>query len=135
MKPTKPRILYGEANADVLARQAKFFEKSGYPVTTALGRKAIQEAVLASEFDLVILGHTLNKDDRHHLPYMAKKANPATRVLVLHASGKHPAVDLAIDSRQGEAAVLKAVAELIGADDSGKVSPRIAAAVAYANRA
>ncbi len=121
MKPEKPRILYGEANADVLARQAKFFEKSGYPVTTALGRKAIQEAVLASEFDLVILGHTLSKDDRHHVPYVATKRNPDTRVLVLHASGKHPEVDIALDSREGDAKVLDAIAQLVDVPRTGRL--------------
>ena len=30
-------------------------------------------------FDLVILGPTLTKNDRHHLAYMVKKAQPVTR--------------------------------------------------------
>jgi hypothetical protein len=33
--------------------------------------------------------------------------------LVLHASGKHPAVDMAIDSRQGEKAVIAALESLM----------------------
>jgi DNA-binding NtrC family response regulator len=115
MKPKQARILYGEADAKVLASQSKFFEKAGYTVTTALGRKAIQDAALQGDFELVILGHTLSKDDRHHLPYMATKRNPETRVLVLHASGKHPEVDIAIDSRAGDAHVLEAVAQLVDA--------------------
>lgn len=135
MGSKRGKILCAETSPQVLSTQINLLEKAGYAVVPALGRATIEAALGCAVFELVVLGHTLTKDDRHHLPYMAKKANPATRVLVLHASGKHPAVDLAIDSRQGEAAVLKAVAELIGADDSGKVSPRIAAAVAYANRA
>ncbi len=128
MKLAKPRILYGEADADVLARQAKFFEQAGYPVTTVLGRKAIQEAALASDFDLVILGHTLNKDDRHHLPYMVTKRNPDTRVLVLHASGKHPEVDIALDSREGDAKVLDAVAQLVDVPRIGRATHSAAVA-------
>jgi hypothetical protein len=61
----------------------------------------------------VILGHTLTRNDRHHLPYMAKKADETTRVLVLHASGHHHAVDKSLDSRDGENAVLDAIAELL----------------------
>ncbi len=128
------KILCAEADPQVLSAQISMFDKAGYAVAPALGRATIEVALAQGTFDLVVLGHTLTKDDRHHLPYMAKKTNPATRVLVLHASGKHPKVDLALDSRMGEAAVLEAVAQLMGSDDSRTVSPRIAAAVAYGIR-
>ena len=135
MGSKQAKILCAEANAPVLSAQITMLEKAGYVVVPALGRGAIEAALTHTAFDLVVLGHTLTKDDRHHLPYMAKKANPATRVLVLHASGKHPKVDIALDSRLGEAAVLKAVTQLMGSDDSRNISPRIAAAAAYGMRA
>ncbi len=116
------RVLYGEADAQVMSMQARMLEKAGYAVVPATGRKAIEGAVSHTLFDLVILGHTLTKDDRHHLAYMAKKFNPATRVLVLHASGKHPKVDLAIDSRRGEGAVLEAIAHLLAVRDRGRAA-------------
>ncbi len=109
----KAKILYGEADPQVSSRQTGMFEHAGYLVEVALGRKAIEEALARGGFEVVVLGHTLNKDDRHHLPYLAKKTNPETRVLVLHASGKHPKVDIALDSRRGEAVVLQAVADLL----------------------
>jgi len=125
------RILYGEANPQVLAAQQKMLlETPGYVVVTALGRQAIADAVATSTFDLVILGHTLSKDDRHHLPYMTKKANPSTRVLVLHASCKHPKVDIALDSRDGARVVLKAVAELLAASPATEATVRVAVAAA-----
>jgi hypothetical protein len=70
----------------------------------------MEAAVKAGEFDIAILGHTLTRDDSHHLPYMLKKGNPAAQVIVLHASGRHPAVDIALDSRHGERALLEAIA-------------------------
>jgi DNA-binding NtrC family response regulator len=106
------KILYGEADPKVLSEQITSFQRAGYAVMPAVGRQAIENALMQGKFDLVVLGHTLSKDDRHHLPYMAKKLNSMTRVLVLHASGKHPKVDMAIDSRRGERAVLEAVAQL-----------------------
>lgn len=109
----KTKILYGEADAKVAAEQAKMFARGGYHVEQMIGRSSIEQALNSGMFGLVILGHTLTKDDRHHLPYIAKRVNPASRVLVLHASGKHPKVDVAIDSRRGEAVVLQAVAELL----------------------
>jgi DNA-binding NtrC family response regulator len=107
------RILYGEADAKVATEQAEMFAGPQYQVEHAIGRKAIEEALTHGPFALVVLGHTLTKDDRHHLPYMVKRIDPHTRVLVLHASGKHPKVDLALDSRRGEAVVREAIAELL----------------------
>ena len=105
-------VLYCEADQSLQAAQSKVFEQAGYKVEHARGRATTEQSLRKSTFDIVILGHTLSKDDRHHLAYMAKKLGPAIQVLVLHASGKHPAVDLAIDSRQGDKAVLAALASL-----------------------
>ncbi len=115
-------ILYGEADAQVISTQAEILKGAGYVVVPATGREAIEGALVHNAFDLVILGHTLTKDDRHHLAYTAKKFNPATRVLVLHASGKHPKVDLAIDSRRSEGAVLEAVAQLMAVPDNSRAA-------------
>jgi hypothetical protein len=87
------------------------FTKAGYAVVSILGRPAMEEAVKAGGFDIAILGHTLTRDDRHHLSYMVKKADRNSRVVVLHASGRHPQVDIAIDSRLGERALLEAIAQ------------------------
>jgi len=107
------RILYAENDTKILSQQAKLFEQAGYTVERAEGRAATQQALRQGVYDAIVLGHTLSKDDRHHLPYMAKKSGPHTAVLVLHASGKHPAVDLAIDSRQGDKAVLEALESVV----------------------
>jgi DNA-binding NtrC family response regulator len=109
----KPKLLCVESNEQVLSEQIGLFTSAGYQVQSALGRKAAEQAVRASRFDIVVLGHTLSRDDRHHLPYMAKKANQDCAVLVLHASGHHHAVDLSLDSRDGAHKVLEAVAELL----------------------
>lgn len=109
---SKGRILYCEIDAKVLAEQSKIFERAGYTVETAVGRGGAVQAILKNHYDIVVLGHTLTKDDRHHLPYMAKKSSEETQVLVLHASGKHPAVDFAMDSRQGEKAIIAALGSL-----------------------
>jgi len=108
------RILYSENDSAALSSQAPMFENAGYAVQKAIGRKSTEETLKREKFDIVILGHTLTRDDRHHLPYMAKKADEGTLVLVLHASGKHPQVDAAIDSRDGFHRVLELLADLTG---------------------
>src|SRR6266481_1454222 len=98
-KAAKLQILYGEGDAEVLALQAASMEKAGHAVQQALGRKSVQEALGKSQFDLVVLGPTLSRNDRHHLPYMVKKAQAETSVLVMHADGsRHPYVDACTDT-------------------------------------
>jgi DNA-binding NtrC family response regulator len=95
----KLRVLYGEGDEEILANQSAALEKAGHSVQKALGRKAVDEALKKSTFDLVILGATMTRNDRHHLPYMAKKANGEISVLVLHADGtRHPYVDACVDT-------------------------------------
>lgn len=91
---SKLKVLYSELNEEVLASQAELLQKAGHQVQTAIGRKGTQEVLKTATFDLVILGATLTRDDRHHLPYMVKKAHAQTRVLVMHTDGsRHPYVD------------------------------------------
>ncbi len=99
MAKAKFRILYGEGDGEILAAQAAAMEKAGHTVQQAVGRKAVDEALKKSTFDLVVLGASLTRNDRHHLPYMVKKANSETSVLVMHADGsRHPYVDACTDT-------------------------------------
>jgi DNA-binding NtrC family response regulator len=99
MAKAKLRILYGEGDGDILKAQAASMEKAGHTVQPAEGRRAVQEALNKGSFDLVVLGPTLSRNDRHHLPYMAKKASAEISVLVMHADGsRHPYVDACTDT-------------------------------------
>ncbi|HWX94389.1 MAG TPA: hypothetical protein VNY29_17300 [Terriglobales bacterium] len=110
----KLKILYGEGDAEVLASQAESVQKAGHHVTTALGRKGVEEALNKDAFDLVMLGPTLTRNDRHHLPYMVKKSHPGTRVLVMHADGgRHPYVDTATDTGRSIESILETIAAMM----------------------
>jgi DNA-binding NtrC family response regulator len=98
-KAGKLKILYGEGEAEAQSAPAAAFEQAGHTVEKALGRKAVVEALKKSPFDLVVLGPSLTRNDRHHLPYMVKKAKSDTVVLVMHADGsRHPYVDACTDT-------------------------------------
>lgn len=112
----KLKVLYGELNEEVLASQAAELQKAGHQVQTALGRKTVQEALNSGSFDLVILGATLTRDDRHHLPYMVKKSNKTSKVLVLHTDGsRHPYVDGNIDTGEDMQHLLAKITAVTGA--------------------
>jgi DNA-binding NtrC family response regulator len=107
------KVLYGEQSEQVLASQAESLQKAGFSLQTAVGRKAIQEALNQGQFDLVILGPTLSRDDRHHLPYMVKKASATARVLVMHTDGsRHPYVDANTDTGDDMEHLIRKIAAL-----------------------
>jgi len=126
MAKSKLRILYGEGDEQVLAAQAAAMEKAGHIVAKAAGRKAVDEALKKTQFDLVVLGPTLTRNDRHHLPYMVKKASAETSVLVMHADGsRHPYVDACTDTGASLESVLNRI-------ESMKIAGMIPAAAAAA---
>jgi len=127
-KSSKLKVLYGEGNAEVLATQAVSIQKAGHQVETAVGRKAVEEALHKQSFDLVVLGASLTKNDRHHLPYMAKKANRETRVLVMHTDGeRHPAVDGNIDTGRSIEELVAKIAAMWPATQTSQLSKGAAA--------
>lgn len=98
-KAAKLKILYGESDEQEQTIAAAAFEKAGHSVEKAIGRKAVEGALGKGRFDLVVLGPSLSRNDRHHLPYMAKKAQAEISVLVMHADGsRHPYVDACTDT-------------------------------------
>ena len=110
MSKSSSKVLYGELNEEVLSAQAESLVKAGYQVQTAVARAGVLDALKRESFDLVILGATLSRDDRHHLPYMAKKAHAGTRVLVLHTDGsRHPYVDGNIDTGESMEKLLEKI--------------------------
>jgi DNA-binding NtrC family response regulator len=98
-KAAKLKILYGEGSADVQVENSAAFSKAGHTVVQAVGRKAVEAELRSGAYNLVVLGPTLSRNDRHHLPYMAKKAQAGISVLVMHADGnRHPYVDACMDT-------------------------------------
>jgi DNA-binding NtrC family response regulator len=117
MSKSKLKILYSDGDAEVLASQSASIQKAGHHVTTADGRKAVEEQLRRDAFDLVILGPTLSRNDRHHLPYMVKKSHEGTRVLVLHADGgRHPQVDAILETGHRLETLLETIANLQNAE-------------------
>jgi hypothetical protein len=93
------KILYSESDTEILTAQAAAMQKAGHQVETAESRKAVEAAIQKSSYDMVVLGPTLTRNDRHHLPYAVKKANIHTKVLVMHTDGeRHPYVDANTDT-------------------------------------
>jgi DNA-binding NtrC family response regulator len=87
----------------------------------------VDEALKKAKFDLVVLGSSMSRNDRHHLPYMVKKANTETKILVMHADGsRHPSVDACVDTGTSMESVLNKIDSM----NLAGVAPKAAAAVA-----
>jgi CheY-like chemotaxis protein len=83
--------------------QSEVFRNSGYSVVAAAAKEEIHDHIENTDFDVIILNHTLSFADRKTLARKTKQRNPNNGVLVLHHSGSlgNPYVDLAVDSRAG----------------------------------
>jgi hypothetical protein len=104
-----PRLLLCSRHGDsVLAMQGEVFRNSGYQVVAAGSKEEIQEHIENTDFDVIILNHTLSFADRKTLAQKTKQRNPNNGVMVLHHSGSlgDPYVDLAVDSRGGAQSML-----------------------------
>ena len=91
-KAAKLKILYGEGNVEAQAVTAAAFEKAGHTVEKALGRKAVEAALNKGGFDLVVLGPTLSRNDRHHLPYAVKKVQAEAKTPPKRSVAVQPSV-------------------------------------------
>ena len=100
--PTRVLLCSRESDS-VLAMQGQVFRNSGYEVVAAGSSEAIQEHIENTNFDVIILNHTLSFAERKALARKTKQRNPNHGVMVLHHSGSlgNPYVDLAVDSRAG----------------------------------
>jgi DNA-binding NtrC family response regulator len=130
-KASRLKILYGEGDIEAQVPVTTAFEQAGHIVEKAIGRKAVQAALGKGPYDLVVLGATLSRNDRHHLPYMVKKSHAQTSVLVMHADGsRHPYVDACTDTG---ASVENVLARIEGMKIAGMM-PAAQAAAAGAGR-
>lgn len=103
-KRSNTRLLLCSRQSDsVLAMQSEVFRNSGYSVVAAAAKEEIYDHIENTDFDVIILNHTLSFADRKTLARKTKERNPNNGVLVLHHSGSlgNPYVDLAVDSRAG----------------------------------
>jgi DNA-binding NtrC family response regulator len=114
-QPRTVKILYAESDENTLSAQASEMAKAGHQMSTALNRQGVLEALRREAFNLVILGATLSKDDRHHLPYMVRKSNAGTKVLVMHAGTHHHEVDAAVDASLSMPRILEKIAAMVQA--------------------
>jgi hypothetical protein len=126
-KAARLKILYGEGDVEEQKATAEALDKAGHTVEKAIGRKGVEAALAKSKFDLMVLGPSLSRNDRHHLPYMAKKAQAEISVLVMHADGsRHPYVDASTDTG---ASVENVLARIEGMAIAGMI-PAVAGATA-----
>lgn len=119
----KLNILYAEGDAETMKTQAAGMQQAGHQVQTAEGRKAVLQAVEKGTFDLIVLGGTMTRDDRHHLTYTVKKAQPNVKVLVLHSDGaRHPYVDGNVDTGVDMRHIVEKIAQMMPARAAAKAA-------------
>ena len=87
------------------------FQQAGYVVEEAELDQSPRR-LKHGRFALLVMDHTLSKEERESLVILTRQLSPSAKTLALHASGKDCGADLAMDSREGADEILKRVEEL-----------------------
>jgi DNA-binding NtrC family response regulator len=118
----KALVVIVECDQALLASQILLFEAQGHQVFSARTRQSAEQYLNGHCPDAIVLGHSLQREDREVLVAKSRLIRPDTSILVLHASGADLPVipDAAIDSREGPISVLVALQELL---DHGREEP------------
>ncbi len=92
------RILSISYDESLLNTRHWILTKAGYAVTSALGFFDAQKACTSGEYDLVVIGHSIPRNDKMELAKRAK-TNAATLVISLRKPGSEPIseADFSID--------------------------------------
>ena len=119
----KALVIVVERDEALLASQMLLFEAQGHQVFSARTRQTAEHFLHRHCPDAVVLGHSMEREDREVLVAKSRLIRPDASILVLHASGSDlPVVpDAAIDSRDGPISVLVALQKLL--DDAGRKKP------------
>lgn len=109
-------ILLVERERALLESEKMLYERRGYRVLSAQTRSRAEQLLSSEWAEVVVLGHSLSRDDREVLIAKSRLISPQTRILVVHASGAFQPVppDAAVDSRDGIEQVFAAFDSLLG---------------------
>jgi CheY-like chemotaxis protein len=90
------------------------FQQAGYTAQAAALIDAVGR-MKAIRFSVLVMDHTLSKDERQTLVRLARQLSPQIKAVAFHSSAGDCGADLAMDSREGVKAILQRVAALVEA--------------------
>jgi DNA-binding response OmpR family regulator len=88
------------------------FQQAGYTAQAAELSHSVGR-MKAIRFSALVMDHTLSKEERYSLVQLARQLSPQTKTVAFHSSAKDCGADLAMDSREGAAAILRRLASLM----------------------
>lgn len=106
-------VLVVSAEGSIRQTRVLLLEEAGHSPQVAESCARAKEALQLAKFDLVILDHTLSKNDRIDFIQSMRKMGSITRILLLHKSAADCGADLHLDSREGPGALISAINSMI----------------------
>jgi len=109
------RILSVSYDESLLWTRQMLLRKAGYEVTSALSFPEALECCKKGDLDLVIIGHSIPREDKRALAQEAKR-HPKTKVLSVLRSTTPPLAeaDYSVKSDEGPEALIIAVQKVLG---------------------
>lgn len=111
--PSGFSVLVVSAELSIRQTRVLLLEEAGHTPQVAESCAQAQEVLQLAKFDLVMLDHTLSKDDRIDFIQSMRKMGSITRVLLLHKSAADCGADLHLDSREGPDALIAAIDSIL----------------------
>jgi len=91
---------------------AILFNRAGYEAETAEIDDSV-ELLKTVKAGVLLIDHTLSKEQRHWLVHLARKLSSNTRIVALHSAARDCGADLVMDSREGPDAIVAGIQALI----------------------
>jgi len=112
-----PSILSVSYDEALLRTRRWILETVGFKVTSAFGFAQATTHLQANRFDLVIIGHSIPREDKEALLKIVK-AHQHSRILSLRRAGDLPLTDVddSIDAFEGPEVLISAVRKLLNTE-------------------
>ncbi len=113
--PAAKRIVSVSSDPILLQTRNAVLRSAGYDVSDATGADDTKKLLDGSRFDVLVIGHTMPESVRRTLSEMGQRhATPVVLLCLGRGQSSDIAADVRVDSSEGPAALLKAVAGLLG---------------------
>lgn len=102
------------ADPSVLATRSDVLKRAGYLVSTASSETSARTILEQSDFDMVLICHSLPAVDRQKVIGVARSAAKSPKIVAIHRGEKEAAADGAVHSLDGPDKLLQCIAEVLG---------------------
>jgi DNA-binding response OmpR family regulator len=118
------RILNISYDASLLMTREELLKREGFEVVSVLGFEGALKAAKTCQYDVVILGHSIPREEKRKIATEIKVCDEHIRLLSLrrHDTAPLPEADFSLDASEGPAVLVATVTEILASSTVNKSS-------------